>query len=135
LSDAIDRADWRPPETLTAVVLPRSAAAVARSQLDERTLELDSELAALVEWPQHVVLLVPGDGPVRSSRAALMAAVAQQDAVVGPARPWRDVRSSLSRAVRVLELGIAADAGGAGTAVDTDEHLASLVLGADEVAR
>jgi len=131
LREAADRAGWLIPGALTAVVLPRSAAAVGRVQLDERTLELDSDLAALVEWPQHVVLLVPGADTGRGARAALMAALGQLDAIVGPARPWTDVRSSLERAIRVLELGIRA----ASSAIDTDEHLAALVLGADDVAR
>jgi hypothetical protein len=135
LRDAADRANWLVPEALTVVVLPRSSAAVARSQLDDRTLELDSDLAAMVEWPQHVVLLVPGDGAGRSGRAALLAAIGQQDAIVGPERPWMDVRSSLERAIRVLELGIGQDDGHDGTAIDSDDHLADLVLGADEVAR
>lgn len=133
LREAADRAGWPIPETLTAVVLQRSAAALARVQLDERTLELDSDLAALVEWPQHVVLLVPGTGTGRRSRAPLMAAVGQLDAIVGPARPWTEVRSSLERAIRVLELDLRAE--GTDGALDTDEHLASLVLGADEIAR
>jgi hypothetical protein len=135
LREAAERANWLVPEVLTVVVLPRSSAAVARSQLDERTLQLDADLAALVEWPQHVVLLVPGDGAGRSGRAALLAAIGQQDAVIGPERPWTDVRSSLERAIRVLELGIGQDAGHDGTAIDSDDYLAELVLGADEVAR
>jgi sugar diacid utilization regulator len=142
LGDAAERAGWQIPDTLTAVVLPRSAAAVARAQLDERTLELDSDLAALVQWPEHVVLLVPGEAgrrAGRASRSALVSALGQLDAVVGPARPWTDVRSSLQRAVRVLELGIGRDLPrdqpGETALIDTDHHLAALVVGADEVAR
>jgi hypothetical protein len=131
LREAADRAGWLVPEVLTAVVLPRSAAAMARAQLDERTLELDSDLAALVEWPQHVVLLVPGAGSGRRARTALLAAIGQLDAIVGPARPWTEVRSSLERAIRVLELGIRVES----AAIDTDEYLAAVVLGADDVAR
>jgi hypothetical protein len=135
LREAADRADWQVPETLTAVVLPRSTAAVARVQLDERTLELDSDLAALVEWPQHVVLLVPGSVTGRRSRAALLSAVGQLEAIVGPSRPWTEVRSSLERAIRILELDLRPDDPGGGTAIDADEHLSDLILGADEVAR
>lgn len=131
LREAADRAGWQIPEVLTAVVLPRSTAALARVQLDERTLELDSDLAALVEWPQHVVLLVPATGTGRRTRAALIAAVGQSDAIVGPARPWTEVRSSLERAIRVLELGISQG----GSVIDTDQHLSDLILGTDEVAR
>lgn len=130
--DAADRAEWPVPETLTAVVLPRSAAATVRVQLDARTLELGGEIAALVEWPQHVVLLVPADpGSGRVARDALLQAIGHSEAVVGPPRPWTDVRSSLERAVRVLRLGVAAESG----PVDTEQHLAELVLSADEVAR
>jgi hypothetical protein len=135
LVEVAERADWQPPATLTAVILPRSAAPTVAVQLDPDTLELDADITALSEWPQHMVLLVPGPSgarAARTARAALINAIAHGDAVVGPARPWADARSSLERGIRVLRLNVAADGG---TAVDTERFLADLVLTADEVAR
>lgn len=135
IREIADRADWPVPDQLIAIVVPRSTASTVRAQLKSDTLELDADITALSDWPQHVVLLVPGgaaSGPARR-REALLDAVAQTDAVVGPTRPWIEVRSSLERAVRVLNLrgeGVAA-----GGAVDTEQHLADVVLMADAVAR
>ncbi|MFL6088819.1 MAG: PucR family transcriptional regulator [Aeromicrobium sp.] len=135
LAEAAERADWQLPATLTAVVLPRSAAPTVAVQLDPDTLELDADITALSEWPQHMVLLVPGPAsarPARTARAALLSAIASGEAVVGPARPWAEARASLERAIRVLRLNVADSQG---NAVDTERFLADLVLTADEVAR
>ena len=140
IRDIADRADWPVPDQLIAVVVPRSTAPTVRAQLDPDTLELDADITALSDWPHHLVLLVPG-GPVGAAepitRPAVLAALAQTDAVVGPARPWTEARSSLERAVRVLKLRAeASDEGPAPSgAVDTERHLAGVVLMADEVAR
>jgi hypothetical protein len=139
LIEAAERADWHPPATLTAIVLPRSAVPTVSVQLDPTTLELDADITALSEWPQYMVLLVPGPASgtgARTARAALLDAVAHSDAVVGPARPWADAWLSLERAVRVLRLAIDRRGGPDGTgAVDTERFLADLVLTADDVAR
>ena len=141
IRDVADRADWPIPDQLIAVVVPRSVAPTVRAQLSSDTLELDADITALSDWPQHLVLLVPA-GPAGKdeprSRAALLDAVAQAEAVVGPARPWLEARSSLQRAVRVLKLRSEAgdeDAVTSAGAVDTERHLADVVLMADEVAR
>jgi len=141
IRDIAERADWPVPDQLIAVVVPRSAAPTVRAQLDPDTLELDADITALSDWPHHLVLLVPG-GPVgaagRTARLALLDAVAHADVVVGPARPWMEARSSLERAVRVLKLR-SDDAGEESPsprgAIDTETHLADVVLMADEVAR
>ena len=139
IRDIADRADWPVPDQLIAVVVPRSTAPTVRAQLHPDTLELDADITALSDWPHHVVLLVPG-GPVGSAdttRLAVLDALAQTDAVVGPARPWTEARSSLERAVRVLRLRAEASEKGPAPsgAIDTERHLADVVLMADEVAR
>ncbi|HKY57947.1 MAG TPA: helix-turn-helix domain-containing protein [Aeromicrobium sp.] len=139
--DIAERADWPIPEQLIAAVVPRSTAPTVRAQLDPDTLELDADITALSDWPQHLVLLVPGgaaDASGRRMRRAVLDALAQADAVVGPSRPWLEARSSLERAVRVLKLrtsGLGEDGAALGGAVDTERHLADVVLMADEVAR
>ena len=70
-----------------------------------------------------VLLLVPDvDGRRRS---ALLKTLDGRGAVAGPARPWLEVRASYDRALRVRALGL-------GT--DSEEHLAELVLTADQSA-
>jgi DNA-binding PucR family transcriptional regulator len=51
--------------------------------------------------------------------------------VVGPARPWASVAASYGRALRALELGLAAEAP---AALDTEQRLPDLVLRADDEA-
>jgi DNA-binding transcriptional ArsR family regulator len=139
IRDIADRADWPVPDQLIAVVVPRSTAPTVRAQLDPNTLELDADITALSDWPHLLVLLVPGGpvGPADPTRSAVLDALAQTDAVVGPARPWTEARSSLERAVRVLRLRAEASEDGPALsgAVDTERHLADVVLMADEVAR
>jgi hypothetical protein len=141
IRDIADRADWTIPDQLIAIVVPRSAAPTVRAQLDPGTLELDADITALSDWPHHIVLLVPA-GPIGqadgTTRRAVLDALAQTDAVVGPSRPWIEARSSLERAVRVLKLrteGSAGDGLPPGGAIDSERHLADVVLMADEVAR
>lgn len=119
-----EQAGWRAPSTLTAVVLPRSAAGGVRSRVDARTLELGGDVPALDPWPDHSVLLVPG-----GSRARLVRALERAEASVGPARPWTEAAGSFARALRALELGLPS-----GGPLDTDEHLAELVVRADQAA-
>ncbi len=129
LETAVEHADWTPPKTLTAVVLPQSGAGGIRAQLDARTLEVSGDLPALEPWPQHAVLLVP-DVHGRA-RTALFRTIATTDATVGPPRPWAQARDSFARALRALELGLREEQG----PLDTETHLADLVLQADLAAR
>ena len=74
-----------------------------------------------------VVLLVPDmTGP---ARRLLLRALDQRAAVAGPARPWLDVRASYRRARRALALRDGDET------LDTEDHLAALVLNADPDAR
>jgi DNA-binding PucR family transcriptional regulator len=70
-----------------------------------------------------VLLLVPDVHGRR--RSVLLKALAGLDAVAGPARAWLEVRSSYERALRVRGLGLG---------IDSEQHLAELVLTADASA-
>lgn len=126
LAAAAQRADWPPPRTLTAVLLPEAGSrAVA---LDPRTLQLADDVPALASR-QLTALLVP---EADRSRAALLRSLGA-GAVVGPARPWAGVQASYARALRAVELDLAASTPTA--PCDTDERLVELVLRADPDAR
>jgi PucR C-terminal helix-turn-helix domain len=125
---AAERADWAPPRTLTAVILPEAKVRGALQLLDSRTLRSGTDVP---DAPAHVelaVLLVPDAGG--RSRPALMRSLDEGDAVVGPARPWTDVHSSYARACRAVGLGLTSDDG----PLDTEQRLADLVLRADAEA-
>nr|WP_246283665.1 PucR family transcriptional regulator [Nocardioides perillae] len=128
-----EEADWAPPRTLTAVVLPRAQAGGVLGVVDQRTLATqdDAVRAALgSDAAEATVLLVPdADGP---GRVALRRALRGRDAVVGPSRPWREARTSCARAVQARAAGLHEDA--PGEPVDTEDHLVELVLGADPEA-
>ena len=116
-----ERAAWEPPATLTALLLPESQVGAALQVASPQTLRLDDHPGA----SDRVVLLVP-DAP----RSLLLRAVTGRRAVVGPAREWTKVRRSFRRAVRALDLPAAQ----ASEPVDTEKHLAALVVGADAEA-
>jgi hypothetical protein len=118
---AAERADWTPPKTLTAVLLPDAQVRPVLGLLDPRTLSAVGEPMGLPDGLN--VLLVPdAGGPARSR---LLRTLAGRSAVSGPARPWLTVEASYARAVRALALRT-----GEAT-YDTEEHLADLVLAAD----
>jgi hypothetical protein len=126
---AAERADWTPPRTLTAVILPEARVRGALPSLDPRTLRSTEDVPGLESSGELVVLLVP-DAEGRS-RPALMRSLGDREAVVGPARPWDDVQSSYARALRALHLGLTPDGP---EPLDTEARLADLVLRADETA-
>jgi hypothetical protein len=120
---AAERAEWVPPQTLTAVLVPEPFAPAVLDLLDARTLQVAET------GPEGTsVLLVPdAQGP---SRIHLMRLLAGRSAVVGPVRPWLQARDSLARAVRTSKF--APSSGGA--VVDTEDHLVTLVVTADPQA-
>jgi hypothetical protein len=118
---AAERADWTPPKTLTAVLLPNSQVRPVLGLLDPRTLSAVGEPVTLPDGLS--ALLIPDAGG--RARARLLRTLAGRAAVVGPARPWLAVDASYARAVRALALRTG-DA-----AYDTEEHLADLILAAD----
>ncbi len=119
---AAGRADWVPPKTLTAVVLPEANVWSALALVSTEALQ-PSELPELSD-AGLAVILVPDVGG--RARGAFLKNLANRRAVVGPARPWREVRASYLRAVRALAI-----AGSSAQSIDTDDHLVTLVLGAD----
>jgi hypothetical protein len=119
-----ERADWPPPQTLTAVLLPERAARWAADLLDARTLVLAE---ADPEVPETSLLLVPdAHGP---GRGPLLRLLRGHPAVVGPARPWLEAHISLRRALRTRAV-----AGPPAAVVDTEDHLVDLVVTADPQA-
>jgi hypothetical protein len=121
---AAERADWPPPKTLTAVVLPESHVRPVLGLVDARALQPREDLEGLPEG--LAVLLVPDLGG--RSRGRLLRILAGRHAVIGPSRPWLEARASYQRTVRALPLR-------AGEAIlDTEQHLPALVLGADPAA-
>jgi hypothetical protein len=130
LQAAAERADWKPPATLTAVVLPDERARRVLAQVDDGTLQPAEQVPGLEDQPDLTVLLVPVGGG--RSRDGLLRRLHGSRAVVGPARPWHDVRSSYERALQVVRLELER---ATGAPVDTEAHLADLVLNADPRAR
>jgi hypothetical protein len=129
LTAAAERADWAPPRTLTAVLLPEVRVRGALALLDGRTLQVNDDQPGLDPAAELSVLLVPDAGG--GARAALLRALDGRSAVVGPSRPWADVAVSHARAVRALRLGLVAE----GPApLDTEQRLPELVLRADDQA-
>ncbi|WP_328992821.1 helix-turn-helix domain-containing protein [Kribbella sp. NBC_01245] len=129
LADRAERADWEPPRTLTAVLLPNAQVRGVLAVLDPRTLRPEDELPELEEESEVAVLLVPdADGP---GRVALLRSLRGRQAWVGPSQPWTMARTSYLRVLRArrLRLPVESDA-----PVDTDRHLAALVVAADPAA-
>ena len=129
LEAAAERADWTPPPLLTAVILPDSRSRGVLAQLGADTLQPTEQVPGLEEWTDLTVLLCPSTNS--AGRAALMHTLAGRDAVVGPSRPWHQVRSSYDRALRVV--GLQLDQEGPAP-VDTEEQLHALILSADRQA-
>jgi hypothetical protein len=122
VSDA-ERADWSPPRTLTAVLLPSAQLRGVLASLDERTLIPAEDLPGGRDADDTAVVLVPDmEG---TARAHLLRVLAERRAVVGPARPWTLVRSSYLRVLKAHDLGLGPD---------TEEHLPEMVLTADREA-
>lgn len=123
---AAARADWSPPSTLTAVLLPAGQAHGLLSALPEGTLLAREDLPGADDDADLALLLVPNSAGRRRPR--LLRALSGRDAVVGPARPWLLAGASYDRARRMRALGTARGV------VDSDAHLAALVLSADRSA-
>lgn len=116
-----EQANWIPPSTLTAVLLPTSLMRGTAAIFGSSTLQLSAELPGVDDADELSALLVPDMGGGR--RRELLAALSGRRALVGPAREWARVGTSYERAVRCRGLGDAT--------VDTDEHLVQLIVGAD----
>jgi len=130
LEKQAERAGWRPPATLSVIVLPGGQAAGAMAALDGRTLRIDDELPDLTEDEQSELSVLLVADAAGGRRPAVLRALAGLDAHVGPARPWTQARVSYLRALRARRWGL----GGPGDPCDTDEHLPALVVTADAEA-
>lgn len=120
-----EQASWKPPKTLSAVLLPeaetRKLAALFTQETLQATIDLPDSAESLA-----VVLIPDAEG---HQRRRVLEAMAGKRAVVGPPREWWSVRSSYLRAMRTRALA-ATDSG----VVDTEDHLVELVLSADHDA-
>ena len=114
------RAEWEPPTTLTAVLMPDSQGRPVLVSLPGATIAV----AEAPDIEEGGLLLVP-DAHGRA-RGALLRTLEGRDAVAGPARPWLEASASLDRARRAKALGLGPD---------TEAHLPELVLAADADAR
>jgi hypothetical protein len=127
LAERAERAGWSAPDTITAVALRNAYVGNAAQLLDPRTLRLTRDMAPGLASHDLAVLLVPD---AHRNRAALRAALVGRGAVIGPTRPWTDAHVSYRRVLRALEFV----ADGGDDPVDTDDHLAELVVTADRAA-
>ncbi len=136
LSAGAERAGWPVPRTLTAVLLPAAQVRGAVSLLGQSTLQVGEDLPGSQEGEQQSLLLVP-DMEGRD-RQHLLRVLHGRSAVVGPSRPWTQARTSYLRALRIRqELAGTPDRGADRSVdgpVDTEQHLAELVVGADPEA-
>ncbi|MFC6237607.1 PucR family transcriptional regulator [Longivirga aurantiaca] len=123
---AAARAGWQPPATLTAVLLPEGQVHALVPALPAGSVLARQDLPGVSDDDDLVLLLVPDLGGRRRTR--LLRMLAGRDAVVGPARPWLEVAASYARVRRTREITTIRGV------VDTDEHLAEIVLGADAEA-
>jgi len=122
-----ERASWPTPETLTAVLLPAAETRGITTVLSPQALQSTVELAGPDSVESWAVMCVPDMHGAR--RGVLLSMLAGRRAIVGPARPWLVVQASYARVVRARHLLADGD-----DALDTDEYLVALVLGADQDA-
>lgn len=125
LASAARRAEWVPPRTLTAVMLPDDQQAGVLGALDARALSVTVD-AGEEEDSGFAVLFVPDAGP--RERERLLRQLDGRAAVVGPERHWSQVRSSYLRAARARMVLPRPPRRGV---IDTEEHLPALLLAAD----
>ncbi|GAB3856808.1 PucR family transcriptional regulator [Nocardioides maradonensis] len=119
LAAAAEDADWRVPETLTAILVPVAQMTGVQQLVSPRALQASGQAGL----DGTGVLLVPdvhGRG-----RSMLLDLVAGRGCFVGPSRPWAQVHESYARALRARELGLEGD---------SDQHLVELVRRADPSA-
>lgn len=141
LTGRAELADWEPPRSLTAVILPSAHVRGILGALDPRTLRPDADLDDLTprdadesdaddqDASEVAVLLVPdADG---SARAALLRNLRGYQAYVGPTQPWTAVRTSYLRALRARQLRLTAEPD---APVDTERHLTTFVVTSDQAA-
>jgi len=120
VQEAADRAEWTPPTTLTAVIVPEAQARSVRGALPGVVLQAVDRS----DMSDDATLLLVPDAHGRR-RAGLLASLTARGCIAGPARPWLQVRASYDRALRAHADGLSGD---------TEDHLTRLVLTADPEA-
>ena len=113
-----ERAEWRPPQTLTAVAVPRGSERRVAGVLNASALEVPEDALPTLSRPVTVLLLADGWMLRRQSDIPGL--------VIGPDRPWARAAQSVARVLRAVDL-CAADA----APFDTEQHLKVLVLQSD----
>lgn len=127
IADLAAGAQWPIPGDLTAVVLASAHANQAVQLLDEHTLRIAGELApGLPPDADVTVLLVPDV----HHRQTLHAALRGRRALVGPTRRPDDIAVSFRRILNAMRLMPHHD----DDPLDTEQHLVTLVVGADPEA-
>ena len=124
---AAEYASWATPRTLTAVAIPsapqRGRAAVTT---DPRTLHVPHDAI-----DSHIglrVMLVCDVGG--AARPSFLASLNGSGAVVGPARDWKNAKSSIRRVMRAVHVRSTDPA----AVLDTEEFLPELIVSADAEA-
>jgi hypothetical protein len=128
LDAAAERAGWASPTTLTAVLVPSAQVRGVLASLGPDTLVVGEDLPDVGggDHPLTLLLVPDVDG---TARRHLLRVLADRQAVVGPPRPWPLARSSYDRAARTAAM-VASVANHVGP-VDSEDHLAELIVGAD----
>ena len=133
LAAAAERAEWTPPGSLTAVLVPADQVHGVLGLVSPDTLLVTEDLPGSDSWvveQPFALLLVPD--VAGGGRRHLLRVLDRRQAVVGPPRNWVDVRASYDRAVRTVAL--VASVPETADPVDTEDHLVDLVVGADPEA-
>ena len=132
LTAAAARAEWTPPTSLTAVLLPAAEARRALAPLGADTLQsARTSRASTTSTPTTRSPCCSCPTPTGRGAVTCCASLGGRHAVVGPPRPWIDARSSYDRAARTLALRPGSRSG---DPIDSEQHLADLVLTADPAA-
>jgi uncharacterized RmlC-like cupin family protein len=133
LEAAAERADWTPPTTLTAVLVPSVQVRGVLASLGPDTLVVGEDLPGAevggAGQPLTLLLVPEVDG---AGRRHLLRVLAGRQAVLGPARPWSLARSSYDRAARTAAMFVVGPT--YDDPVDSEDHLARLIVSADPEA-
>ncbi len=148
LVELAEQAAWPLPDTLTAVLLPAARVHDTLPHLEATTLHVPQDALEPHDAPAPVPVQPAGSGDAGSpdatpvpiealsvllvtdvvrTRAYLRRVLDGRGAVIGPARTWTRASESLDVARRARRL--LGDTGGG--VIDTGDHLAELVVGAD----
>ena len=132
LAAAAERAEWTPPDSLTAILLPAAHVHGVLALLSSEALLVGEDLPGSELWDldqPYALLFVPdADG---RNRQHVKRILARRQAVLGPPRPWTGVRASYDRAARTV-LSVARPS--QREPVDTEDYLVELVVDADAAA-